>query len=275
MVITLFVFILGLIFGSFINALLYRYENRISINGRSFCPKCKKQIRWYDNIPLLSWLLLKGKCRYCNKNISVQYPLVELAGGVLMLLAAQGSGFLLMLNNFLFNFKNLQPSTFLAFIILSLLFLILLTISIYDFKKKEIPNGFNLSFVLVAFIYLLATNFNSQYYLQNTFYFLVSATMAFTFFYSLAFFSKEKWMGGGDAKLAFGIGLLLGPVGTFLAILVASWMGSIYGLATLAISKKGNSHLIPFGPFLALGTLISFMFGSQIIDWYVKIFLGL
>lgn len=297
MALYLLTFIFGLIIGSFINAFLYRYQEKKTLMGRSFCPVCKHQLTWFDNIPLISWLMLSAKCRYCKKAISIQYPLVELSAGIIFLLigilSKEGRvivDYFQQIFNYQFSIINQFPILELIKIILLLtIFSVLLIISTYDVKNKEIPNGFNLSFIVVAFSYLILSSAGSTYYIQNTLYSLLAGAVAFAFFYSFAYFSKETWMGGGDAKLAFGVGLLLGPAGTFLAILIASWLGSIYGLTIIAFNrnsladkqsglaklKNRKFHEIPFGPFLALGTLISFLFSSQIIDWYVRIFLGL
>jgi len=288
-------FFLGLIVGSFLNSFLWRYQEKVTYAGRSMCPCCKRQISWYDNIPVLSWFLLSGKCRYCKKSISIQYPVVEVLTGFSFASVGIFSVPGRFLNSAIQQFTNFQQpiavqllvKNFVALVILLFITAVMITISVYDFKTKEIPNGFNLTFVIAAFLYLVIPSglFHSLTY------HLLASFVAFVFFYSFVYFSKETWMGGGDAKFAIGMGLLLGPAGTFLAIMIASIVGSIYGLATIAVGKINNnhsklkqnskygigsfSHEIPFGPFLALGTLIVVCFGPQIIDIYVKIVLGL
>jgi len=163
---------------------------------------------------------------------------------------------------------------------------VLVIISVYDYKTKEIPNGFNLAFFVLSLIYLILACLGPQFNWQTLMYHLASGVFGFAFFYSFVFFSHETWMGGGDAKMALGMGLLLGPLNTFLAVTVASVVGSVYGISQLIIHRdqvdsNGNDvknkarHEVPFGPFLALGTYVTMVFGPQIIDWYVRIFLGL
>jgi leader peptidase (prepilin peptidase) / N-methyltransferase len=280
-------FILGLIFGSFINAFLWRYKSKKSMMGRSMCPSCKRQLAWYDNIPLISWLLLSGKCRYCKKPISIQYPLIEMLTAFMFLIVGvfspTGNYVQHLINTYITMGPVFQFRYFLLgaieLVVLLGISVMLVIISVYDYKTKEIPNGFNLLFVIFSLMFLTLTSLNPVINFKGAIFSLLAALLAFLFFYAFVFFSKETWMGGGDAKMAIGMGLLLGPLGTFLAILLASVSGSIYGIAALLMTskKKGQKekHEIPFGPFLALGTYISMVFGAQIIDWYVRIVLGL
>lgn len=297
MIIGIFLFFFGLIIGSFLNAFLWRYEKKKSLSGRSMCPKCLHQIAWFDNVPLISYFLLGGKCRHCKKPISIQYPIVELLTGLSFLIIGLFSKPGQVVNDCLNGIFNFQLSISNQDIMLSVSMLILLLlitsllllIVIYDIKTKEIPNGFNLTFIVSAAIYTLLSCIVNPNFLFSILYFSLAGVAAFLFFYSFVFFSKETWMGGGDAKLAFGIGLFLGPLNTFVAILLASVIGSIYGLSMIGLNKYSRSSSskrsvvrfdvlnlkseIPFGPFLALGTFLSFLFNSQLVLWYAKIFL--
>jgi len=284
--------------GSFINALVYRTQNKKTMLSRSACPKCQQIIRWYDNIPLISYLVLRGKCRNCKKKISIQYPIIELTTGIAFALVAVYSTPGIVLSNWISKIFNLKFEIFNQFLILNsiLLFLLLLItitlllIAVYDFKTKEIPNGYNLAFILSCSLYLLiSTLIYNPDHLSLFPYHLLTGSFLFLTFWALVYFSKETWMGGGDAKFVFGMGLLLGPFNSILAILIASISGSIYGISGLIKNSKisnlkltknfkfqiKNSHQVPFGPFLALGTFVSLIFGSQIVSWYVKIFLGI
>jgi leader peptidase (prepilin peptidase) / N-methyltransferase len=286
-------FVLGLIVGSAINSFLWRYHSKMTFKGRSMCPVCKHQISWYDNIPLASWLFLSGKCRYCKKSISVEYPLVEALTGILFAIIGLFSTPAKSVTHELLRATNgnlqipdqaLIINIFLLLLILAIT-TILVMIAVYDYKTKVIPNGFNLAFIISSAFYLSLSAFLAPNFIPATLYCILAAIVAFLFFYGLVYFSKERWMGGGDAKMAFGIGLLLGPLGTLLAIMIASVTGSIYGLISIAFTKrksknsklktKSFSHEIPFGPFLALGTYLAMVFGPTIIDWYVKIVLGI
>jgi leader peptidase (prepilin peptidase) / N-methyltransferase len=303
-------FIIGLVIGSAINSYLWRYQTKTTYKGRSMCPVCKHQINWYDNIPLVSWFLLSGKCRYCKKSISVQYPTVELITGLAFLLIgvfSKAGIYVAHVSGAMFDLGQIfTPGYFaLGLFILTLLLAIasiLIMIAVYDYKTKIIPNGFNYAFIALTSLYLVASqvqiaNFKFSAFGQGIWPYLLSGAVAFLFFYGLVYFSKETWMGGGDAKMALGIGLLLGPTGTLLAIMTASITGSIYGVGTILSSKvkskklksksnknlstlnfglsTGAGHEIPFGPFLALGTYFAMVFGPAIISWYVKIVLGI
>jgi leader peptidase (prepilin peptidase)/N-methyltransferase len=286
MIVGFFVFILGLCIGSFLNAFLYRYETKKKLSGRSICPKCGKVIAWYDNIPLLSYALLLGRCRKCRKTISIQYPLVEFLTGLSFLAVGVKTETIEYLNNALFEMGgvNMYPLLLnkINLIVLFIISSILIVIAIYDVKKKEIPNGFNLTFIVSSLLYLILSTYllyGCSGLMQNILPFLLSGLVAFLFFYAFVYFSKETWMGGGDAKFALGMGIFLGPINTFLAVMFASWLGSIYGIGKLIMEKKGfrgniKSHEIPFGPFLVIGTFIAFLFGSQLVSWYAKMFLG-
>jgi prepilin signal peptidase PulO-like enzyme (type II secretory pathway) len=178
----------------------------------------------------------------------------------------------------------------LLLILIFVIFGCLILITVYDLKNKVIPNGFTLTFFITTIVYITISGIDRGNLFDTYLLSLLAGIVAFLFFFTFVYFSKETWMGGGDAKFAFGIGLLLGPANTFLTVLIASIVGSIYGISVLLIKKikeekkdtiisKGglvrNSHEVPFGPFLALGTIISFLFGSQLISWYARIFLGL
>lgn len=288
------IFVFGLCVGSFLNSFLWRYQEKKSFAGRSVCPNCNQQIAWYDNIPLVSWIILRGKCRHCRKPISLQYPLIELLTALLFLLIAVFTPFGQFVSA---SFKNglALPLTETATLILAFLITaVLIVISVYDAKTQEMPNGFNLLYILSCLGFLAVSLFayhgiaNPDLLLTLSKY-LLAAAVSFAVFFALYFFSKETWMGGGDAKFIFGTGLLLGPAGTFLAIFLASVFGSIYGLLAIALKKllknqnsksrwfskiKNLKSEIPFGPFLALGTYLGLVFGPQLLDIYAKIFLG-
>jgi prepilin signal peptidase PulO-like enzyme (type II secretory pathway) len=304
MTMTIIFFFIGLIVGSSINSFIWRYQNKKTYAGRSMCPACKHKINWYDNIPVISWFLLSGKCRYCKKSISVQYPIVEVLTGFSFAIISAFSMSGIYLNHLtktiielglIFQFRYLAR----GILELALLFAItsvLIVITIYDYKTREIPNGFNLTFIILSLAILCIKIIGPLADIQTGLIYLLTGALAFSFFYAFVFFSKETWMGGGDAKMALGMGFLLGPMGTFLAILLASVTGSVYGITQIIIQDKDknflnptrtkdkrpttndqrpNRHQVPFGPFLALGTYISMLFGPQIIDWYVKIILSL
>ncbi len=259
-----FLFLVGLCIGSFLNVLIYRLEakKRKSLNGRSFCPHCEEKIKWSDNIPVISWLILRGKCRSCKKEISIQYPLVELSTGLIF--AATGYFFLQFGRFTALNFINI---VFWLFFISSLI-----AIFVYDLKHRIIPDEIIYTALAVALIYVL-TNVvltgNISYLIDH----LLSGLLAGGFFFTLATISNGKWMGGGDIKLVALMGLILGWQGTLVALYAAFFLGALVGVFTLISGKKKLGSKIPFGPFLVIGTFVGLFLGEHLVSFYVKLFL--
>jgi len=247
----LFVFLFGLAIGSFLNCVICRLEKKQSfLKGRSYCPHCKHVLSWQDLIPVFSFLILGGKCRYCGKRISWQYPLVELLTGILFLL--------------IFNFLiNLLIFKFLFWILISCF---LIVIFVYDLKHYIIPDKVIYQAIAITFLYNLILN--SQFIIHNS----ISAFGAAGFFLFIVLVSRGKWMGVGDIKLVFLIGLLLGWPNTLLALFLAFLIGAIIGLGLIILKKKTIKSELPFGPFLILGIYIALFFGEKIINWYFNLF---
>lgn len=291
---TLLGIILGTVLGSFIKALADRSLSKRSFGGRSVCVRCKRILKWYDLIPLVSYTLLKGRCRYCDTKIGIEYLLVEAASGVLI-----GTLFYLSLP----DFPGLAGSYRLVVFTLDLLFKIFIVtvlsiITLTDLKKTLIPDRVMLPAILIGFVYLLASSIYKVYYLyyflsQNPIgrfllpphsdYFLRHAlttaqpltegvTMGFVlglFFFSLIVITKGRGMGGGDFKLGIFIGLALGFPGAVLALLLAFLSGSLVGIALLLAGRKKLGQTIPFGPFLSLGSITAVFWGEKILNWYL------
>jgi len=257
------VFIFGLAIGSFLNCVIYRLEQGKSfLKGRSFCPYCKKVLGFWDLIPVFSFLFLKGKCRYCGKKISLQYPVVEIITGVLFVLILNYE--LRIMNYEIFDFGNVIN---LLFLVLSSSFLIL--IFVYDLKHYIIPDRVIYPAILIAFFYCLIKLFYSfSGFNLEMFYSFLSAFGAGLFFFIIVFISKGKWMGIGDIKLAFFMGLLLGFPNILAALFFAFLIGAIIGVGLVLLKKKGMKSEVPFGPFLVAGTFIALFWGSEIINWY-------
>jgi len=253
-----FITLLGVVVGSFLNALVWRIHKRISIGGkeRSQCVHCHHKLAWYDLIPIISWLILAAKCRYCKKPISAQYPLVELANGLLWLV----------------SFWVLSPTNLIEFIIVVIWLVaasVMLALAVYDIRWMELPDRLVATFGILAFlvtIFNLAIGDQSLYEYINPLLGLIFIAGLFYFLFQI---SDGKWIGGGDVKLAVGMGLLLGLQGSVMALFIASLLGSIFGLSAIAIFKRDRKQLIPFGPFLLIATFLVFLFGEQIFGWYV------
>ena len=235
-------FLFGLVTGSFLNCVIYRLETGSSfLKGRSFCPHCKHKLSWLDLIPVLGFVFLQGKCRYCKKKISLQYPLVELATGFLFILAFWYFGFGISLIPWLFILSSL------------------LAIFVYDLKHYIIPDSLVFAAIVVAAVF----NFNLLAFL--------SAFGAAGFFLAIVLISRGKWMGVGDIKLAFLMGLMLGWPAILLALFLAFSIGAIIGLGLMAVGRKTLRSEVPFGPFLVTGTLIALFWGEIIIEWYLQL----
>ena len=238
----IFIFNFGLIIGSFLNCVIYRLEiNKTFLKGRSFCPNCKHKLNFFDLIPVFSFIFLKAKCRYCGTKISFQYPLVEIATGLIFLL--------------IFNLHFSIIITLYLFVISCLLIIIF----VYDLKHYIIPDKIIYPAILIALIF----NFSN----------LLSGFLAAGFFLLIVLISKGRWMGVGDIKLAFLMGLMLGfpkiLVGLFLAFLI----GSIIGMLLIFLHKKTFKSEVPFAPFLIIGLSIAYFFGEKLIVWYSNLFL--
>ncbi|MBU3896280.1 prepilin peptidase [Patescibacteria group bacterium] len=251
--VSVFLFILGLVIGSFLNCVIYRIEVKKSfLSGRSFCPSCKHQLSWLDLIPVLSYILLSGSCRYCKKRISVQYPLVEMATGFLFL--------------FLFNPDHFIRSSY--WVIIFSLFII---IFVYDLKHYIIPDKIILPAIGVALAYntfaVLTGDFSPSYYFQT----LWAGTIPALFFFSLFVLSRGKWIGFGDVKLALAMGFLLGPNRIIVALFLAFVIGGIIAVGLIILGKKHMKAEMPFAPFLLLGTVLAHFLGNSMINYYLHL----
>lgn len=263
----LFTFVLGICFGSFINAYVYRKDKNISIKGRSFCPSCKKTLAWYDLIPVISYLTLTGKCRYCKKKISFQYPLVEILSGLSLVLLFWSFGIF---------FNNSQNYIlFVKILLLSLLSFVFVLVSVYDAKFKYVLSNF----VYIGITASLVLNF-IIYYQQDSLHksdmmvYFSAIAIPVAVFYFLYKYSKEKWMGAGDVEVAALIGVFLDWPLTLISFYFSFFVASIYGLALIYLKKGKMKSAIPFVPFLISGIYFALAFGKIIITFYDKMFLG-
>ncbi len=256
--------VLGLIVGSFLNVVIYRLHSEEGgiVSGRSHCRRCNNDLRWIDNIPLISYIFLCGKCRYCKKPISWQYPMVELMCCFAFVLALVGSGRFISENASLgYGIAGLTATVFAAMIV----------IFVYDLKYMEVPMIAIWIGVIasIATIGVITLGFfqGVEFFGLPAFLHALSGAMAFLFFFLLSYLSDETWMGYGDGFIALVIGLLLGPLATFVAIVVAVWLGTIVGLSLVIFGSKGMKSAIPFGPFLVGGMFVSYAIGIFAPHW--------
>lgn len=254
--------LLGLIIGSFLNVVLYRFNTEKSLGGRSACMSCQSKLHWYDLIPVFSFFLLSGRCRMCKTKISTQYPLVELTTGFIFGILFWKFQELFFVNILVFSFVYSYFVT---------IFCLLLLIMVYDIKHKIIPD--TLSFVFGVFVFIglfffypssVDSHIPYVFHLPAISDFLAGFVISVPFAL-LWFVSRGTWMGLGDAKLAVGMGFLLGMSGVISATIIAFWIGAIVGLLLIAFKRlHGIKDEIPFAPFLILGTSLVFMFGFEL-----------
>lgn len=264
----LLLFVLGLVIGSFLNSVVYRLETEQQfLSGRSFCPECKHQLAWFDLIPLASFLFLRGHCRYCKKPISWQYPLVELATGLIF-----ASCFLFQFPaaDFIFSWPGLAFLLRLIYLLVVSSFLI--AIFIFDFKHYLIPDEFIYSAIIIGLLYQSYEIFT--FGLTSSFSPLASATGAATGFAAIYLVTKRKGLGFGDVKLAFLMGLFLDFPDIVVALCFAFFSGAILGIVLMLAKKKSLKSELPFGPFLVSGTFFALFFGRQAIDCYLHFLLS-
>ena len=249
LIVYIFLFLIGLCIGSFLNCFIYRLEEKKTITGRSFCPNCKHVLSWLDLFPVFSFLFLEGKCRYCKQKISIQYPLVEISAAVLFVL--------------FFNQQNIMQSVF--YMIISCFLII---IFVYDFKHYIIPDNILWPAIAIALIY----NLLPPYDLWRMFYTFLAVLISAGFFLAIFLFSKGKWMGFGDVKLAILMGLLLGLPNVLAALFLGFLFGAIIGIILMVFEKKSFKSEIPFGPFLIAGSFVTMFCGNQLVQWYLNFF---
>jgi leader peptidase (prepilin peptidase)/N-methyltransferase len=263
-IILLPLFILGLCVGSFINVLADRLpKGEDVIKGRSHCDFCKHKLRWYELIPLLSFLLQQGKSRYCRKRLSFQYPLVELITGI---------GFVVLFFFFPTDVHLQLSSTFYPLPLLSMLYFLcsivffssLLVIFISDFKYEIIP----MEMIIAGGLAALGIHGINVINNITIIPFFLSAIGAGLFFWGLWFFTKGKAMGDGDIYLASLLGFLLGYPRIIISLYAAFLTGAIVGVILILGRKKGLKSHIPFGPFLIIGCVIALLWGDAIVTYW-------
>lgn len=258
-------FILGLIIGSFLNVVAYRIRMAETILGRSHCPNCKNKIRWYDNIPLLSFILLKFKCRDCGEKISWLYPSVELGTGIVFAAVAG--------KYFIFD----DPSSWFPFFYYLTAVSAMIVIFVYDLLYMEIPGlvlWMAVGFAVFCNLILdwNGASLNGSIFNNFTYSGTFAAFAAFMFFFLLSSLSREKWMGAGDAFLVILLGLVLGWPKILLGLFLAFAIGAIYGIIMIVLKRKKMESQVPFAPFLVIGTIIAMLYYNPVADWYLKFF---
>ena len=248
----IFVFVFGAVVGSFLNVCIYRLPAEKSIVfPPSACPLCGYQIRWFDNIPIISFLLLGAKCRSCKAPISWRYPLVEALNGILTLLLFMKFGVSL---------------SFLALFIFSSA---LVAITFIDLDHQIIPDEISLPGIVIGFIFSFFLPWSS--WITSLLGILLGGGSLFLVAWGYEKLTGKEGMGGGDIKLLAMMGAFLGWRSILFIIFAASLAGSVIGVTAMMIQKKDGKLAIPFGPFLAFGAVLYIFYGRQIIHWYLSI----
>lgn len=260
----LFLFLVGVCFGSFLNVVILRSAKKKQfVSGRSICPKCQYKIAWYDNIPVLSYLILGGVCRNCKKRISIVYPVVEFLTGVFFVWwFLIGFGFFRLVGS---PWSIVQPVFWLA---VGLMFIV---IFVSDLLFMVIPFGLNIFLFLWALLYKLMLVASGNMRMVD---FLISLVLGFALAGAFLLINKitnkirgVDGFGFGDVYLSPTLGLLLGWPRLAVGIFTAFIIGSLVGLVLIAMGKKSKGDYLPFGPFLVLGTTIALVYGSAL--WHL------
>lgn len=245
-------FVFGLVIGSFLNVVIFRYNTHRSFGGRSGCLTCQKKLSWDELIPVFSFLFLKGRCKGCQTRISIQYPIVEIITGIIF------AGLFLKFQNVFF----LDTLGFtVAYAYYAIIFSLFLVIAVYDLKHKIVPDSLALVLGILSFLGIFFfSNFNFYPHWPNLWE-IFSGPLIASPFALLWLVSRGAWMGLGDAKLAISLGWVLGLGVALSSLVVAFWAGAILGIILIALSKNhGLKSEIPFAPFLMFGAVLAFLF---------------
>ena len=247
----------GLMFGSAINAMVWRlYVGRSWVKGRSECSDCGHTLAAKDLVPVLSWMVLRGKCRYCQAPIK-DNPVAELVTA----------------GAFAVSVVAIMPDSTSGFVKLGfwlVLLVLLLVLAIYDARWMILPDKIILPLAVVALVYsaTMAWVTHSPQVLLGS---LEAAAIAGGAFWLLVMVTRGRAMGAGDVKLAFAMGLMLGAQGTAVALLIAFNTAALVGVVLIVSKRKGRKDQIPFGPYLVGGTIVAFLFSRAIVDWYLQL----
>jgi leader peptidase (prepilin peptidase)/N-methyltransferase len=249
-------FAVGIALGSFVNAWVWRTKEGKSVaKGRSMCPDCKHQLSARDNIPVISYLLLKGRCRYCNKPISIQYPLVELITSLLFVALYM-------------YFSPSNPYMWIQLLAWSVATVLLVSAFVYDLRWMILPDKFTLPVIAIAIGLLVLQAI--QFGISSIFAQIVATLIFAGLYLAIWVLSKGKLLGGGDIRLALLMGLLLTVPQLLVGVFVAYTVGALVGVLLIAIKLKKRTDAVPLAPFLIFGLYFGLFFGNQISSWYLS-----
>jgi len=244
----LFIFLIGLIFGSFASVVIHRLHTGSSgiFTGRSKCPRCAQWLGIRDLIPLVSYVINKFRCRFCKEPIAMRYPLLELfMGGIFVL------------TTFLVGFASVPALVF--YLLMSFVFVLL---AFYDFLFKEVPDQVSIPAFFAFLAYAIGADLFSGWHLT------LGILIPVLFFGFLYFGSGGRWLGGGDIRIGALMGALLGYPMILVGLFFGYLSGTVFSLGGLALGKLNRRSQVPFAPFLLLGTYTALFWGQDVIDWY-------
>jgi leader peptidase (prepilin peptidase) / N-methyltransferase len=250
-------FIIGLVVGSFLNVVINRLKLKESLGGRSHCPHCKHQLEALDLVPLFSYLMLAGKCRYCGKPISWQYPAVEAFTALAFALAW-------------IKFQGFGLDLFFTWILASFF----IVIAVYDLKHFLILDKVVFPGLIVAVIYALIRDFGSDCGIAwscATISGLLGAAIIAGFFYLQHLISRGKWIGFGDVKFGLMLGFASGFPLCILLLFISYVAGALVGILLILTGRKQATSKLPFGTFLGLGAIATMLYGAPILNWYLEL----
>lgn len=247
-IICFIIFLYGIIIGSFLNVCIYRIPLKKNIvKTPSHCTQCGYRLQWYELIPIMSYLFLRGRCRKCGSKISIQYPIIEGLNGVLYV--------------WVFLIHGLTPVS----VIYCLCVSALIVMSVIDFRTYMIPAGINIFLGIAGIIRVL-------YDFENYMDYIIGSVGVSGFLLLIYIITRGKGIGGGDIKLMAVIGLILGWKYNILAFVLGCILGSVIHLIRMRVSKK--DRVLAFGPYLSAGIMIAILYGKPITDWYIGLYIS-
>jgi len=279
---TFLLFIFGAAFGSFLNVLILRYDggrslfSRRVLGGRSYCPRCGATLKWFELVPILSFVLQLGRCRHCRESISLEYPLVEILAGLIFVFVP------LRLYPYFIHNSLFYILSFLWILV----FLTLVAIFLIDIRLRIIPNEANIFLAILGFFivwfsrslfdlsrgsflgpYALLFGWRGNIWSNHIF----AALLACAFFGGLILVTRGRGMGIGDLKLAVPLGFIFGWPDIAIIVGLGFILGSLAGAYAVLLKKKSFKSLLPFGPFLAIASGAVFFFGKEFFEFYLKL----
>lgn len=263
-VMSIFIFILGICVGSFVNVVVMRtLAGETFVHGRSRCDACRRTLMWYELIPLLSFIVLRGKCRTCKAEIDIMHPVVELITGALFLWW--------WLIGFAFFRLSEAPMTFIQPAFWLLIGVVLLTTAVIDIRAMIIPDWSTMLLFLSTLFYRIFLFSTGVYRAEDAAAAMFGAALMLSFFLLLWLLTRGRGMGFGDVKLIFALSFLVGWPNSLVMVFLAFVLGAGVGVALLLFGEARWKQPLPFGPFLVAGSVLTLLWGTDLLRWYTSL----